>query len=102
MPSNHPLGVRPAALPLVCGPIITTSMTLTTVTGNRLIHNAGDGLHVLAPPFRTLDLTVGGNGALANAGHGIDVAAPNVVVTDAGGNSAHGNAPPQCLGVACS
>ncbi|MDQ1519485.1 MAG: hypothetical protein QOI55_558 [Actinomycetota bacterium] len=67
-------------------------------TGNRIRHNHANGNTANGFLVRTAGNTLTRNGANRNAAHGIDAVAGT---TDGGGNHAHRNLPPQCLGVAC-
>ncbi|MDY7232490.1 right-handed parallel beta-helix repeat-containing protein [Hyalangium rubrum] len=65
-----------------------------TVSGNRFLQNAGDGLRVLVPN----SLTVSGNTAIGNTGWGLHAEG----AIDGGGNVAGGNGMGNCAGVVCA
>ncbi|MDQ1477945.1 MAG: hypothetical protein QOE62_3174 [Actinomycetota bacterium] len=67
-------------------------------TGNRLRRNHANGNTANGLLVRTAGNTLTLNVANENAAHGIDAVTGT---TDGGGNRAHRNQPPQCLGVAC-
>jgi hypothetical protein len=67
-------------------------------TGNRIGHNHANRNTANGFLVRTAGNTLTLNGADRNAAHGIDAVAGT---TDGGGNHAHRNQPPQCLGVVC-
>jgi hypothetical protein len=67
-------------------------------TGNRIRHNHANGNTANGFLVRTAGNTLTLNVANRNAAHGIDAIAGTI---DGGGNHAHRNLPPQCLGVVC-
>jgi hypothetical protein len=67
-------------------------------TGNRIEHNHANGNSANGFLVRTAGNTLIRNVANRNAAHGIDAVTGT---TDGGGNHAHRNQPPQCLGVVC-
>ncbi|ATB43178.1 hypothetical protein CYFUS_008658 [Cystobacter fuscus] len=82
-------GLTLADLPEYVPPALTGG-----VSGNRFLHNQGDGLRVLVPST----LTVSRNVAIDNTGWGLHVPG----VSDGGGNVARGNGAGDCVGVVCS
>jgi hypothetical protein len=60
---------------------------------NRADGNTADGFLVLGPGNALV-----GSGANGNGGHGINAIHGTI---DGGGNHAHGNLPPQCVGISC-
>lgn len=78
------------------------------ITGNVVLANGGDGIHV-TPLFdgaQGLNTTLANNVTIGNAGLGINAlnsSPPDIVVTDGGGNQASENGnPEECVNVSCA